>query len=366
MIRHRRKVLALWLVLFALGAYGRRNLGGLLTQPLQRPGLGCRARARSREGAAATSAGDGAFTLVARTERPIATPTETRASRPQAPPSAPPARSRGEGRPGARSPRPASPTSQITTPLENADASEKTPDVRAGDRPPCRRAATYLTGFPAINHDTHQIYNDDIARGESIAVPIAVLVMAFMFGTLAAIAMPLAFAPVTIPATLGAVWIFAHFMDMAIYMKNIVTLIGVAIAIDYSMLVVFRFREELARNDDPHDALERRWCTAGRATLFSGHDGRDRPRAADPHAAAVHAIDGRRRLLVPLVLDGRVRDAPAGAAAADGRIGSIACASSRGACWRRASRDGRPGFWTRLARSIMRRPVLYLRRARPR
>jgi uncharacterized membrane protein YdfJ with MMPL/SSD domain len=75
---------------------------------------------------------------------------------------------------------------------------------------------------------------------------------------------------VSIPTTLGFVWIFAHTMDMAIYVTNIVTLIGFAIAIDYSMLVVFRYREELALHDNPRDALVTTMSTAGRATLFSG------------------------------------------------------------------------------------------------
>ena len=74
----------------------------------------------------------------------------------------------------------------------------------------------------------------------------------------------------TIPSTLGAVWIAAHFMDMAIYVTNIVTLIGLAIAIDYSMLVVFRYREELEKHDSPQEALVETMKTAGRATLFSG------------------------------------------------------------------------------------------------
>jgi RND superfamily putative drug exporter len=81
---------------------------------------------------------------------------------------------------------------------------------------------------------------------------------------------PLIFALVSIPTTLGLVWIFAHTMDMAIYVTNIVTLIGFAIAIDYSMLVVFRYREELALHDDTHAALVKTMTTAGRATLFSG------------------------------------------------------------------------------------------------
>ena len=59
-------------------------------------------------------------------------------------------------------------------------------------------------------------------------------------------------------------------MDMAVYVTNIVTLIGIAIAIDYSMLVVFRYREELARDDDPTPRSSATMATAGRATLFSG------------------------------------------------------------------------------------------------
>jgi len=75
---------------------------------------------------------------------------------------------------------------------------------------------------------------------------------------------------VTIPTTLGVIYIFANFMDMAVYVTNIVTLIGLAIAIDYSMLIVFRYREELAHGDEPNDALVRAMSTAGRATVFSG------------------------------------------------------------------------------------------------
>ena len=80
----------------------------------------------------------------------------------------------------------------------------------------------------------------DLGKGESIAIPIALIVLAFMFGTLAAIGVPLAFAAVSIPTTIGIVWIFAHYMDMAVYVTNIVSLIGFAIAIDYSMLVVLQ------------------------------------------------------------------------------------------------------------------------------
>ena len=103
-----------------------------------------------------------------------------------------------------------------------------------------------------------------------IALPIALAVLIFMFGTVGGISVPLLFALASIPTTLGFVWIFAHFLDMAIYVQNIVTLIGFAIAIDYSMLVVFRYREELQVHADEREALLVTMSTAGRATVFSG------------------------------------------------------------------------------------------------
>ena len=125
-------------------------------------------------------------------------------------------------------------------------------------------ARTYLTGFPAIGHDVQPLYSEDLGKGEAIAVPIAIVVLLFMFGTLAAVAVPFIFAFATLPTTLGLVWVIAHLGNMAEYVTNIVTLIGLAIAIDYSMLVVFRFREELDAGEDPNRRRSRRrWQQQG-------------------------------------------------------------------------------------------------------
>ena len=72
------------------------------------------------------------------------------------------------------------------------------------------------------------------------------LVLLIVFGTATATLVPLLMAAGTVPVTLGLLWILAHEMNMAIYVTNLVTLIGIAIAIDYSLLVVYRFREELS------------------------------------------------------------------------------------------------------------------------
>ena len=102
-----------------------------------------------------------------------------------------------------------------------------------------------------------------------IAIPIALLILVFTFGTLAFL-LPFAFAIVTIPTTLGIIWVFANFMELTTYLTNLVTLIGFGIAIDYSLLVVYRFREELTRSVSRDEAIVTTMGTAGRAVVFSG------------------------------------------------------------------------------------------------
>ncbi|MDX6629632.1 MAG: putative drug exporter of the superfamily [Gaiellales bacterium] len=128
----------------------------------------------------------------------------------------------------------------------------------------------YVSGQVAINHDLQPVFDSDLRRGEEIAIPIAVLVLLIVFGTATATLVPLLMAAGTVPVTLGLLWIVAHEMNMAIYVTNLVTLIGIAIAIDYSLLVVYRFREELVGGADEREALRTTMGTAGHAVLFSG------------------------------------------------------------------------------------------------
>jgi len=132
----------------------------------------------------------------------------------------------------------------IGTTLEPAASQLRTEPMRAaiGEVPGAR---TYLSGQTAINRDLQPLVNDDLLRGEAIAVPIAAFVLLFIFGTLISTLVPLGFALATVPTTLGIVWIAAHQIDMAIYVTNLVTLIGIGIAVDYSLLIVYRFREEM-------------------------------------------------------------------------------------------------------------------------
>ncbi len=349
MVRHRRLVLLAWLVLFLLGGYAASSVNSLLTNRFSVPG------ADSEKGLTLLrdrfhERSDGAFTLVAQS---------TGGRLPVAAVEAAAARGASVLKGGQAGPvlvaGPRVVYVQINTLLENAKASDRTPAVRSaiGQVPGAR---LYLTGYPAINHDTTPLYNQDLAKGEAIAIPIALLVLAFMFGTLGGIVVPLVFALVTIPTTLGGIWILAHVLDMATYVTNIVTLLGLAIAIDYSMLVVFRYREQLARGDDPHDALLTTMATAGRATLFSGSTV-----AVGLALLAFMPLPfiqsmGIGGLLVPVVsIMASATLLPALLSLLGRRVNSLRIVP-RKVLERRASSD--TGFWTRLARIIMRRPVL--------
>ncbi|MEA2376047.1 MAG: hypothetical protein QOD53_2510, partial [Thermoleophilaceae bacterium] len=356
-IRHRKKVLLVWLVLLVLGAAATKDLGHLLTNRFSVPGSEAE-RGRQLLSKTIGEKGDGDFTLVVRSRAGAAA---ARSPRFVAAAEAAAQRAAGTvkgGKVGLLQQAGGGVVYvQIPTPLEAVDASDKTPKARKaiGKVP---GAQTYLTGFPAVLHDTKQLNADDLARGESIAIPVAIVVMAFMFGTLGSIVVPLIFAAFTIPGALGIVWIFAHALTMSTYAPQIVGLIGFAIAVDYSMLVVFRYREELEAGDDPHEALARTMATAGRATLFSG--------ATVALGLALLVVMplpfmrsmGVGGLMAPLVsIAASATFLPALLAALGPRVNRGRFIPKR-ILERRARGEGT--FWHRLAGSIMRRPVRYL------
>jgi RND superfamily putative drug exporter len=158
---------------------------------------------------------------------------------------------------------------EIVSRLDPMEADDYTSAMRAAAGT-VRGTDTWLTGDPAINSDMEPVFAKDLTVGEVyIALPIAFAVLIFVFGT-AAFLIPMVFAMAAIPTTLGVVWIFAHFMDMEQTVQNLVTLIGLGIAIDYSLLIVYRYREELRRTDDRETAIVNAMCTAGHAVVFSG------------------------------------------------------------------------------------------------
>ncbi|HUG31116.1 MAG TPA: MMPL family transporter [Candidatus Limnocylindria bacterium] len=127
-----------------------------------------------------------------------------------------------------------------------------------------------LTGFGPIQLDSARLSEEDLIRAETVSLPIAALVLILVFGSLIAAGMPLLVAGLAIPSSLGVMNLVARQTEMSIYVLNIATMLGLALAIDYSLFITSRFREELARGRSVEQAVERAVGTAGKAVLFSG------------------------------------------------------------------------------------------------
>ncbi|MCA9588030.1 MAG: MMPL family transporter [Myxococcales bacterium] len=110
----------------------------------------------------------------------------------------------------------------------------------------------------------------DLARGELIAAPIIVLLLFYFFRGVTATLLPVAIAAFAIPTTLAGLRVLTHFMDVSVFALNVASIIGIGLAVDYALLVVTRFREELGRGHAVDAALERTRKTAGHAILVSG------------------------------------------------------------------------------------------------
>lgn len=129
-----------------------------------------------------------------------------------------------------------------------------------------------VTGPPAIYRDVTPVLASDLHRGQGLAILLALLLLLLVLGACWAIAVPFIFAAATISLTLGIVYLMAQKFLMVLYIPNIVELIGLGLAIDYSLLIVHRFRRELlGRERVPVvDAIVSTMQTAGRTVVLSG------------------------------------------------------------------------------------------------
>ncbi|MCU1431988.1 MAG: integral rane protein [Actinotalea sp.] len=155
-------------------------------------------------------------------------------------------------------------------------------DVPAALREAAPDASGQIGGGPLIVDEiTHQV-EEDLTTGEAIALPIALLVMVMVFGGFMSAAMPMAGALASIAGGLGSVHVLSIWLDMDASVVNVVTILGLGLSIDYGLLVVSRFREELHAilDTDPEGthrrsaravetAVRRTMETAGRTVTFS-------------------------------------------------------------------------------------------------
>jgi uncharacterized membrane protein YdfJ with MMPL/SSD domain len=127
-----------------------------------------------------------------------------------------------------------------------------------------------LTGYGPITKDAAVLSEQDLARAETVSLPIVAFILVLVFASLIAAAMPLLVAGLAIPTTLGLIYFVSRQIEMSVYVINIATMLGLALSIDYSLFMVSRFREELARGRTPGEAVEKAMATSGKAVAFSG------------------------------------------------------------------------------------------------
>ena len=128
-----------------------------------------------------------------------------------------------------------------------------------------------LMGGPAsISFEQNELATHDLEQGERVGVPVAMVILLFLFGTVVATLVPLGLAIVAIVVALGVVALIGQAFELVFFVTLMITMIGLAVGIDYSLLIITRFREELDRGLDVPEAVERAGATAGRTVLFSG------------------------------------------------------------------------------------------------
>jgi RND superfamily putative drug exporter len=371
-VRHRVAVVGLWLCVLVLGGFASTKLSPLLSNTFAVPGTDSeRARAVLEERFGDRP--DGSFTLVfaGLDAREPALLARLQAAVDRAAAVVPTGRSMALRPAGA-----GVVFGDVVSTLDLAEAKAWSDPLREAIGRPAGVERVYVTGAAAIQNELDPIFDEDLIRGEAIALPIAFLVLLAVFGLSLSVTIPFVFAACTIGGTLGIVYWVARFAETPTYVTNLVQLIGLAIAIDYSLLIVYRFREELSSAPAPAEpappshpgsvepsprrlqqdqAIVRTMETAGRAVVFSGL-------AVALGLALLMAMPlpfmrmmGVAGFLIPMVSI---------AAAVTLQPALLSLYGRRGVARRRIL-PGEPvdperGLWARLARAIMARPWPFL------
>jgi putative drug exporter of the RND superfamily len=207
-------------------------------------------------------------------------------------------------------------------------------------------------GFAEVFRQISARVEKDLGKAEAIAVPITLVLLVLVFGSAVSATLPLAVGGLAVVGTLLVLRVIASVTQVSIFSLNLTTGMGLGLAVDYSLFIVSRFREELANHDEVGDAVVQTMMTAGRTVLFS---------------ALTVAISLSALLLFPLAFlrsfayagiavvalaaIGAVVVLPAMLAALGSRV-------NRWAVVRRRPKAVGEGFWHRVATAVMARPAV--------
>ena len=211
-------------------------------------------------------------------------------------------------------------------------------------------ATIYVAGFGAVSSEINHIIEQDLIKAESIALPLVMLLMIFVFGSVVAAGLPLMIAILTILGSFFFVWLSSLVTETSTFSVNLITGLGLGLGIDYALLMVNRYREERQRKLEVAKAVETTLLTAGRTVFFSGLT----------VALVMLALNFfPQTFLKSFALAGLVSVSLAVAAALIALPALINLLGDKIDKWplfkHRPAKD--VGFWSKLARFVMKRPL---------
>jgi uncharacterized membrane protein YdfJ with MMPL/SSD domain len=257
----------------------------------------------------------------------------------------------------------------IVVPLRIDVPETKSPDVAtklrdelglAADGASAGPAPVHLLGQGALWAGLQQLSKDDLASAEATGLPLVALILLAVFGSLAAAALPLGLGAISVTITGALIYLLSRQLEMSVFVSNMASMIGIGVAVDYSLFVLARHREEVRRGADPELARTRAMSTSGVAVVFSGmtvvlslgglwlvNTNALRSMALGAMLVVAVSVLAASTLLPALLsLLGRRASEP-------GRVAARLARRRR----RTAERD-RASFWQRWTGAVMRRPVI--------
>lgn len=153
---------------------------------------------------------------------------------------------------------------------DNTVAQNLTPDLQEGVSDLADGVDGYVTGQPALDYQLNAHSKEDALRAELIVFPVLIVVLLIVFRSVAAAVVPLLIAGSSLAIALGVGYLIARETDVSNLYSNIVSMIGLAVSVDYSLFIVKRFREELSHGRSVRDAVDVAMARAGHSVLFSG------------------------------------------------------------------------------------------------
>ena len=218
--------------------------------------------------------------------------------------------------------------------------------------------AVLVAGNPVLFADFSKIAEEDLRKGEGIGLAIALIVLIIVFGSLVAAVLPIVMAMFAIAVALGLVALIGQLVDFNLFVTNMISMIGLAVGIDYSLFIVSRYREERKKGYEKLDAIGRSGATANRAVFFSG-------------MTVVLALLGM--FIIPTTIfrslaTGAILVTIAALGASMTLLPAMLSLLGDRINWPRLSKrarldseaDPKGGAWDRLARQVMAKPVLFL------